>query len=383
MHVRHVCYGTVLTLAYLPCLIPAAAQNRASLTAVNLDTGLGLDELAAQLATKRVVFIGEIHNRYDHHLNQLAIIRRLHELKPDVAIGIEYLPWSTQPQLDDYLAGRITEQEFLRAAAYYQNWGYDYRLYAPIFRCAREQHIPIVPLNVPNALASAVANVGIAGLSEKQRTELPREREAADAAYRARLRTAFEAHGAAKPGDFDHFVEAQLVWDEGMAENADAYLSAHPACKMVILAGSGHVVFGSGIPKRLERRTHVPYVTLINSGEAIEPAIADYILLSSLQHLPPAGVLGIMPQKKNGECRIGSLSPAGAGARAGLKKGDTLVSINDQSIHNAADVHLALWDKTPGDAVRIKIRRRRRLGGASTRDFEFKLGRPVGSVEMP
>jgi uncharacterized iron-regulated protein len=104
-------------------LIQAAAQNMAFFNAINLDTGLAVDKLTAQLATKRVVFIGEIHNRYDHHLNQLAIIRRLHELKPDIAIGIEYLPRSTQPQVDDYIAGRTSEQEFLRAAAYYRKLG--------------------------------------------------------------------------------------------------------------------------------------------------------------------------------------------------------------------------------------------------------------------
>jgi uncharacterized iron-regulated protein len=383
MRVQHVYYLTVLTLAYLPCLTRAAAQNRAPFAAINLDTAVELDKLAAQLATKRVVFIGEIHNRYDHHLNQLTIIRRLHELKPDIAIGIEYLPRSTQPQVDDYIAGRTTEQEFLRAAAYYRNWGYDYRLYAPIFRYAREQHIPVVPLNVPNTLPSAVAKVGIAGLSQKQVKELPREREPADEAYRARLRAAFEEHGAVNPRDFDHFVEAQLVWDEGMAEDAATYLSANPARGLVVLAGSGHVAFDSGIPKRLERRTHATYVTVINSGETIEPGIADYILLSKLQHLPPAGVLGIVPEEKNGECRIGSLSPAGAAARAGLKKGDTLVTINDQSIASPADVHLALWDKKPGDTVRIKIRHRRRFGGVSAHDFEFKLGPPGRSAEMP
>jgi uncharacterized iron-regulated protein len=383
MRVQHVYCLIVLAVVQLPCLTQLAAQNRASFDAINLDTGVGLDKLAAQLTTKRVVFIGEIHNRYDHHLNQLAIIRRLHELKRDIAIGIEYLPKSAQPQVDDYIAGRTTEQEFLRAVAYYRNWGYDYRLYAPIFRYAREQHISVVPLNVPNALPSAIAKVGIAGLSEKQARELPREREAADRAYRARLRSAFEAHGAAKPGDFDHFVEAQMVWDEGMAEGAAAYLSANPDRGLVILAGSGHVVFGSGIPKRLERRTHATYATVINSGEAIEPGIADYILLSKLRHLPPAGVLGIMPQEENGECRIGSLSPGGAAARAGLKKGDTLVTINDQSIDNAADVHLALWDKKPGDTVRIKIHRRRPFGGTRARDFEFKLGGPSRSAETP
>jgi uncharacterized iron-regulated protein len=213
------------------------AQDRASFDAVDLDTTLSLDRLTAQLATNRVVFVGETHDRYDHHLNQLEIIRRLHQLDPNLVIGVEYLQQAFQPQLDDYIAGRSTEQEFLRATEYYQGWGYDYRLYAPIFRFAREQRIPVRALNVPTDLASAVAKVGAAGLSAEQHASLPKEMGTADEDYRSRLREAFETHGAAKPDAFDHFVEAQLVWDEGMAENAAAYLNANQGRRMVILAG--------------------------------------------------------------------------------------------------------------------------------------------------
>ena len=209
----------------------AIAQDRAPFDAIDLDTPLALDTLASQLAAKRVVFVGEIHNRYDHHLNQLEIIRLLHDRDSNLAIGVEYFPQTVQQQVDDYIAGRTSEQEFLRASDYFKNWGYDYRLYAPIFRYAREQHIPVRALNVPNELPSAVARVGIAGLSESQRKYLPGEREPADDAYRARLRSAFQAHGPSKPGDFEHFVEAQLVWDEGMAQSAAAYLEEIPAAE--------------------------------------------------------------------------------------------------------------------------------------------------------
>src|ERR1700730_16503882 len=79
----------------------------------------------------------------------------------------------------------------------------------------------VVPtVQKPSDLASAVAKVGIAGLSGRQRAYLPREIGPADEAYRGRLRKAFEAHKATKPDAFDHFVEAQQVWDEGMAESA-------------------------------------------------------------------------------------------------------------------------------------------------------------------
>ncbi len=263
-----------------------------------------------------------------------------------------------------------------------QRWGYDYRLYAPIFRFARSQKIPVRALNVPSALASAVAKTGVAGLSAEQRTYLPKEIVPADKAYRSRLREAFEEHGAAKPDAFDHFVEAQLVWDEGMAESAAAYLNANPGRRMVILAGSGHIMFGSGIPKRLERRTKATYAIVLNGGVEVEPEIADYVLLTKKQDLPPAGLLGVNLEEKEGECRIGSLSPGGAGEKAGLKRGDVVAAIDGQTIKTIADVHLALWNKKPGDRVRVGVRHKHFFGGTTARTLEIELsaaGKPAGA----
>ena len=351
--------------------------------AIDLDTPVPLDRLAAQLATKRVVFVGETHDRYDHHVNQLEIIRRIYQLDAKVAIGVEYFQQPFQPQVDDYIAGRTTEKEFLRATAYYQGWGYDYRLYAAIFRFAREQRIPVRALNVPGSLASAVAKSGISGLSGQQRAYLPKEIGPADEDYKSRLRTAFEGHRTAKPDAFDHFVEAQLVWDEGMAESAATYLNANPERRMVILAGSGHVVFGTGIPKRLERRTNATYAIVINGGDEVEPHMADYLLLSKKQELPPAGVLGVSLKEQDGECRIRSLSPGGAGEKAGLKPGDVVVEIDGQAIKTIADMRLALWDRKPGDRVAVGVRRMRRLGEANARNIEVELAAAGKSAGKP
>ena len=366
-------------MASIPATRYAAAQNLP--LAIDLDTPATLDSLVTKLAAKRVVFIGETHNRYDHHLNQLELIRRLYQVDPDLAIGIEYFPQRFQPQVDDYVAGRTSEDQFLRDVNYFQTWGYDYRLYDPIFRFAREHRIPVRALNVPARLTSAVAKVGIAGLSEQQRAELPREIEPADEAYKTRLRAAFEEHRAAKPDEFDHFVEAQLVWDESMAASAAGYLGAHPG-RMVILAGSGHVAFGSGIPNRLERRTHVSYAIVLGSGVEIEPQIADYILLSKKQELPPAGVLGASLKEEDGVCRVTSLDPAGAAEKAGMKKGDVLESIAGQAVKIVNDARVALWDKNPGERVGVSVRRGRRLGTPVRLDFEVEL-RPAAKNGIP
>lgn len=357
----------------------ASAQNLPQ--AIDLDTPATLDSVVTKLAAKRVVFLGETHDRYDHHLNQLELIRRLLEADSNLAIGVEYFPQQFQPQVDDYIAGRTNEGQFLRAVNYYRTWGYDYRLYEPIFRFAREHRIPVRALNAPASLTSAVAKVGIAGLSEEQRGELPREIGPADEGYKARLRAAFEEHRAAKPDEFDHFVEAQLVWDESMAASAAAYLSANPG-RMAILAGSGHVVFGSGIPSRLERRTHAGYAIVLGSGVEIEPQIADYVVLSQKQELPPGGVLGASLKDEGEECRFLSLDPAGGAEKAGIKKGDVLESVGGEMVKTVNDVRVALWDKKPGDHVRVSVRRGHRLGAANRLDFEVEL-RAASKRGMP
>jgi uncharacterized iron-regulated protein len=371
----------LLALVCVPSACRVSAQDGASLPAVDLDSSLTLERIVPQLAAKRVVFVGEEHDRYDHHLNQLEIIRRLHDLDPNLAIGVEYFQQRFQPQVDDYVAGRTTEDQFLRAIDYYRTWGYDYRLYAPLFRFAREQRIPVRALNVPGSLPSAVAQVGIAGLSQKDRASLPADIQPADESYKSRLREAFQEHASGKPGAFDHFVEAQLVWDEGMAASAAAWLSANQDRRMVILAGAGHIAFASGIPSRLERRIHAGYAIVLNSGVSVEPRIADYILLSKEQQLPPAGILGAALTEARGECRVRSLDPAGGAEKAGIKRGDIFAEVEGQAIHTAADVRLAIWNKKPGDRIRVTVRRGRRLGSA--RDFEVELTAPGKLASKP
>jgi S1-C subfamily serine protease len=157
-----------------------------------------------------------------------------------------------------------------------------------------------------------------------------------------------------------------------MASSAAAYLNANPGRRMVILAGSGHVAFGSGIPSRLERRTHATYAIVLSSGQEIEPHMADYLLLSKQQELPAAGLLGVSLEDKDGEARIRSLSTGGAAEKAGINKGDVLAEIDDQQVKTIADMRLLLWDKEPGDSVRISVRRKR-----TVRAFEIELTAPA------
>jgi uncharacterized iron-regulated protein len=366
-----------MTTRYLACLLlvtfgavgRAAAEEPHSFRALDLSAALSPAALVDKLADKRVVFVGETHTRYGDHLNQLEIIEQLYARDPDITIGVEYLQRRFQPHVDDFIAGRATEREFLRATEYFSGWGYDYRLYAPIFRFAREHHIPVRALNVPPSLPTAVAKAGLDGLSPEQRAELPKDIEPAGDAYKAQLHEVFEEHQTAKR-QFDRFVEAQLVWDEGMAESAAEYLEANPHRRMVILAGSGHLAFGYGIPQRLQRRTRASYASVLDSDRDIEPGIADYILVSNDVSLPPAGVLGVRMEDAAGGARIESFAPGSAAKESGLEHDDVLTVVDGQRIATVADVRAALWDKKPGDRVRVEARRRHRR---KTEDLSFDV----------
>src|SRR4051812_9792429 len=154
-----------------------------------------VDAVLRQLANKRVVFIGEEHERYDNHLDQLEIIRRLHENAPDHwVIGVEYVQRRFQPYLDAYIEKKTDEREFLRRTEYFDRWGYDYGLYRPIFQYARDHSIPMVGLNAERELTDAVDKSGLAGMANADRSRLPQLIESPDNAYRDRLRKVFEQH---------------------------------------------------------------------------------------------------------------------------------------------------------------------------------------------
>jgi hypothetical protein len=80
---------------------------------VNPASEADLAALLDELEQSRVVMIGETHDRYDHHHNQLAVIRGLHERGVPIAVGVEYFQRPFQAHLDDFAAGRIDERALL------------------------------------------------------------------------------------------------------------------------------------------------------------------------------------------------------------------------------------------------------------------------------
>jgi uncharacterized iron-regulated protein len=346
-----------------------------AVNALDLEAVTGLESLLPRLAEHRVVYVSETHDRFDHHLNQLAVIRGLHDLDPDLAIGVEFFQQPFQEHLDAYVAGEIGEDEMLERTEYFDRWRFDYRLYRPILQYAREQGIPVIALNVPGELTRKAGREGLDALTPEERARLPADIDRSDADYEARLREVFDMHPSREDGGFESFVTVQLLWDEGMAERAARYLDAHPQERMVVLAGGGHVLYGSGIPSRVARRTGASQVIVLNDtgGRAVEPAMGDYLLLPRERELPPAGRLGVFLDPGDDGVRIRSFAEDSGAREAGLEEGDRLVAVDGRAVDSYADVRIALFDKRPGEQVRVRVARKALIAGERERTLEVTL----------
>ncbi len=318
-----------------------------------------LEDIARAVSLSKIIFIGEEHDRYEHHLAQLSIIKWLYENGHDIAIGMEMFQRQFQDAIDAYIAGQINEIEFLKRTQYFKRWGYNWREYKPILDYARQKKIQVVALNVPGELPDKVAKEGIEALSPQERAKLP-EIDFENIAYREYLRWVYERHPEKKEEikDFNSFYQAQLVWDEGMAESIVSYLRKHPNQQMVVLVGKAHVVYGYGIPSRVARRGYESYrIVLLGGDESLEPGMADYVLFPPPRSAPFFAYLGVLVEETSNGLEIKRVIPHKPAQKAGLKEGDIIIKADGQQVKSVADLKLILYQKGPKDRVRLDIQR--------------------------
>jgi uncharacterized iron-regulated protein len=242
---------------------------------------LSLSDIVKDLKESQVVFVGELHTSQSHHIAQLETIRALEEANATVAIGFEMFRRDSQPDLDRWVRGELSEKEFEQI--YYKNWNYPWPLYKDIFLYATEHKIPMVGLNVPPEVTKQVAREGFESLTPKQRGDLPMVTCRVDPEYLAFIRRSLAMHGHGGL-DFTRFCEAQLVWDTAMAWSLLRYLENNPESIVVVVAGSGHS-WKKGIPAQIRKRSELPFRVILPEvpgrvdQENIALNEADYVWL--------------------------------------------------------------------------------------------------------
>ncbi|WP_277949334.1 ChaN family lipoprotein [Chromatium okenii] len=170
-----------------------------------------MNQLLERITDQRVIFVGEQHDRYEDHLNQLAIIEGLQARGHALVIGMESFQQPFQAALDAFIAGSIDDAELLRRTEYFERWRYDYRLYRPLLHFARSHRIPVIALNLDVELTSKVGISGIEGLNETEKAKIPTDIDRSNSSYRQRIEAVFNQHPNTQKINFEHFLDVQLT----------------------------------------------------------------------------------------------------------------------------------------------------------------------------
>lgn len=367
--------------------------------------------LLARLRAYDVVYVGESHGSRAHQKWQAAVIEALAKDKRPLAVGVEWLPQSVQPTLDQ--RARYDERAFAEAIAWFKNWGYDYRFYQPVFRATARYKVPLLGLNVPRKWVRALGRRGYAKLAPELRAQLP-PLDFGQAAHRrifkAMLGPSGHAHGrklprpqkahgkrksphgkhpkgkctrdesphaksphaksphGAKHGQamLDRYYQAQVLWDTAMATAGTRWLDKVPKGRLVVLAGAGHVIYDRGISARLralrpqlKQAIVLPVRVGDKTPRPLARQLADYLIgvapPSDKERFTPLGLRLVL---KNGAVVVEGLSKGDTAARrAKLQVGDQLLSLDGRPLRTLFEARWALVGKVRGDTLRLHLRR--------------------------
>jgi uncharacterized iron-regulated protein len=274
----------VSLLCILLALSCTARDASAYRQALRLHDGkvVPFDEMIDDLKNADIVFVGEVHDSLRDHQAELDVIRALHERGIRFGIGFEMFRADSQRTLDEWSDGKLDKAKFVRV--YYDNWRMPWPFYGDIFLYARSHSLPMVGLNVPDAISEKVAAKGFGSLTRDELAQLPPGISCdVDRKYMDFIRRVYKAHGAGTDS-FVHFCEAQMLWDKAMAWHLVEFMKKHPGEKMVVLSGIGHA-WKRGIPEQVKQgssytfRVVLPAVPDTTKRSAITAADADYILV--------------------------------------------------------------------------------------------------------
>src|SRR5436190_722316 len=90
-----------------------------------------------------LIWIGDYHALTRSQTYASEFLRELKTRKNNIAVAVEPVFARNQEVLTRWMAGKISEQEFLDRIHYREEWGCDWEGYKTIFEAARELHIPI------------------------------------------------------------------------------------------------------------------------------------------------------------------------------------------------------------------------------------------------
>jgi len=330
-----------------------------------------ISKMIREMRNDRIVYVGESHNSLPMHDIQLKIIQALYEQDRNLSIGVEMFPVTSQEALNKWSLGILSKEEFVREAEWYVNWSFNFGFYEKIFEFAKDNKIPVYALNVPRALITKIRMRGWEALSEEEKEMVPQP-DLSNEEHRKLIRTIFESadiphqmKGKGLDFVFEGLYRAQSAWDEVMAFNA-LQAAGREDKKVVVLAGSGHLLYNLGINHRAYEKSHYPFKTVIcivvpeeKENIRVSRSLADYVWGIPEEERPAFPSIGLRFKKFEGlENLVIERNPIdGVAKGADFKKGDVVLSVNGKTFKDINELRIYLAKFTWDDEVKFRLLR--------------------------
>ncbi len=398
---------TILGLAILACAALAAAQdapgdptlrlklgdprfkgqtlNISPGALISAETGKSLTfaRMIEEMKAARIVHVGETHDSKPIHDLQARIVRALYEQDRNLVIGLEMFPSTMQEVLTKWSLGILTEEEFIREARWYVTWNFNFGFYRDVFAFAKDNRIPIYGLNAPREVITKIRMRGWDALTPSEKAIVPKP-DLTNAEHRELMKAIFGGteipHAMAGAGGaeamFEGLYRAQSAWDEVMGANAAAIVERERK-RMVVLVGSGHLIYNLGLNRRACERSKLPFKTVISvfvdrdaKAETVSRGLGDYLFGIAEEERPAYPSIGIGFKKvKDLENLFVDTKPIdGVALGQDIEKGDVILTVDGRTWSDANDLRTYLagipWD----GEVKLHI-----LRAGVERDVAFKI----------
>jgi uncharacterized iron-regulated protein len=347
-------------------------------------------ELAVRLGDKPIVLVGESHTSMDFHRAQLRTIQELYRTGRPVIIGLEMYPYTSQDYLDQWVAGLFTETDFLESSHWYDSWGTHWEYYRDIFLYAREKGLRMYALNTPREVVAAVRKKGFDELTEEEKKHISREIDVNDDEHLRLFKAFFEGegdfHSSMSEEQWRGMFAAQCTWDATFAHNAIRALEdfGDPKAILVVLVGSGHVVYDLGIQRQAAKWSDVSMASVIpipvrtadnEDIDTVRASYADFIWGLPPETEPLYPTLGISTRKarESDQRTVIHVAEESVGERAGLAVGDVLLAMGGEDLTGKEILARLVAQKRWGDTTTLEVQR-----GEETLELEvaFRRERP-------
>ena len=333
-------------------------------------TAIAFEAMVRGMKGARFVYVGETHNSMSMHEVEFQVLRALYGQDPNLAIGLEMLPVTVQESLAKWSLGILTKEEFLRAVRWYVNWNFNFGYYEKIFDFAKEHSLPVYALNVPRETITKIRMKGWEALTEDEKKLVPQAPDVSNQDHRTLIRAIFEAadlpHQMKGPGletVFEGLYRSQSAWDEVMGANT-LRAAEREGRRVVVFAGSGHLLYNLGLNRRAFERSRQPFKTVICvtvppdlKSVPVARSLGDYIFGLPEEAKPAFPQIGLSFKTVDGLANlvVESKPIDGAASRADFEKGDVILSIDDIAYTdiNEARIYLAKFRCGEGFKVRL------------------------------